>query len=99
EIPRALPVDHEVLALAEWCQERSDDATNDGEIGFIQPNISFQWSKGSLRVVFALECLPSWAPRDEPDEFHIGFAPSPDELASAVSSLRADLLKYPIRPD
>jgi hypothetical protein len=88
----------EVSGLADWFEARSKDASNDSEIGFIEPNLHFGWSQGALQVNLDLECLPSWAPKYNAEEFYLRFTPSMDELASAALSLRADLLKYPIRP-
>jgi hypothetical protein len=90
---------NEVSDLAGWFEVRSKDATsNDSEIGFIEPNLHFRWRQGALQVDFDLECLPSWAPTCSAEKFYLRFSPSPDELASAAWSLRADLLKYPIGP-
>ena len=90
---------YEAAALADWLEARSKDASNDGEIGFIEPNLCFKWSQGALQINLDLECLPSWALHDKVEEFYLRFSPSSDELASAASSLREDLLKYPVRPE
>jgi hypothetical protein len=90
---------NEVSRLADWFEARSKDASNDSEIGFIEPNLEFRWRQGALQVNLRLECLPSWAPKYSTEEFYLRFSASPDELASAASSLRADLLKYPTRPE
>jgi len=89
---------NEVLALAEWFEARSK-ASNDDEFGFIEPNLSFKWRQGVLQVHLDLESRPSWASEDNTEEFYLRFSPSLDELTSAASSLRADLIKYPIRPE
>jgi hypothetical protein len=88
---------NEVMALADWFEARSKSPNDDGEIGFIEPNLHFKWSQGVLQVNLDLESRPSWAPEDNSAEFYLRFSPFPDELASAASSLRADLLQYPIR--
>jgi hypothetical protein len=85
---------YEVSALAEWFEARCEDTSKDGEIDFMEPNLSFRWSQGILQINFELECLPSWARRDNTQEFCLRFSPSP----SVVLSLRADLAKFPIRP-
>ena len=89
---------NELLALADWFQTRSKAPNDNSEIGFIEPNLSFDWRQGVLQISLDLESRPSWA-RDDAEEFHLRFSPTPDEFASAASSLRADLLKYPIRPE
>jgi hypothetical protein len=90
---------NEVSALADWFEARSKAPSDDGEIWFIEPNLYFKWSQGVLQVNLDFESRPSWAPEDNTEEFYLRFSPSPDELASAASSLRADLVKYPIRPE
>ena len=90
---------NELLALADWFHSLSEAPSDNGEIGFIEPNLSFRWRQGVLQIYLDLESRPSWAPEDNTKEFYLRFSPTPDELASAASSLRADLLKYPIRPE
>ena len=90
---------NEVLALADWFQARSRAPNDNGEIGFIEPNLRFKWRQGVLQVNLDLESRPWSTSEDNTEEFYLRFSPTPDELASVASSLRADLLKYPMRPE
>ena len=90
---------NEVSSLADWFEARSQDPTKDSEISFIEPNLSFKWLGGTLRVTLALECRPPWAPWDQVDEFYLQLSPTSEHLALAALSLRDDLRKFPIRPE
>lgn len=87
---------HELQRLAEWFEARATDPGPDSEIGFIEPNLSFRWTKGALQVFAAAECRPADAP---PGSIELRLTPSKQEMQSAAAALHADLNRFPIRPE
>jgi hypothetical protein len=91
---------NEVSRLIEWFEDRARTPNGNAEIGFIEPNLEFEWREEKLRIHFALECRPPWAPfRREQEVFFLEFAAEAEALRAAAESLSEDLKKYPIRSE
>jgi hypothetical protein len=95
----------EIEALADWLDAVAAHPQTENQIGFIEPNLSFeviQPTEGTscLRISFAIECLPPWADRSayEANDEYVDFSLSDIELHSAAESLRSQLKLYPQRP-
>jgi hypothetical protein len=93
----------EISYLADWLDAVSERMQKESDIGFVEPNLSFELIEGTaegpyLRVYFAAECLPPWA--DGPKSgtmFFLDFTLLDVDLRAAVESLRARYRTYPPR--
>jgi hypothetical protein len=94
---------HEVSHLADWLDALADDRTNNDEIGFIEPNLSFRIvrSPGSavLRIYFELEARPNWVttPSAGLGDLWVEFPVRELDPRQAARSLRQELAIYPQR--
>jgi hypothetical protein len=94
----------EVKSLADWLDAVATNMQAQNEIGFTEPNLSFEvinptGIERSLRVHFAIECLPPWARRSEygTEDVFADFSLSDIDLHAAAESLRFELSLYPQR--
>ena len=95
---------YEVKELADWFEAVATHTQTENEIGFTEPNLSFdlithEGGAEYLRVNFAIECLPPWADRSgqRMEEVYIDFPLSEVDLHAAARSLTAQLALYPQR--
>jgi hypothetical protein len=92
----------EVAELVAWLEAIADGNQVASDIGFIEPNLSFELvhvaGVASVRVYFELESRPEWAKSSRPTgEFWMDFALSDRDLPAAANSLRAQLAAFPVR--
>ncbi|MEO8288130.1 MAG: hypothetical protein ABI670_17010 [Chloroflexota bacterium] len=94
----------EVKDLADWFDAVDAHVQAEKEIGFVEPNLSFDVIYGAnkesyLRVHFAAECLPPWARKSEygTEDVFADLPLSEIDLHAAADSLRHQLSIYPQR--
>lgn len=95
---------YEVAKLADWLDAIATHSETQDEMGFVEPNISFEvvrrvTGQSCLRVYFRAECKPPWAGANETGGTDIiaEFALAEIDLRLAAESLRAQLSIYPQR--
>jgi hypothetical protein len=94
----------EVEHLADWFDAVAVHTQSENEIGFTEPNLSFdviETTQGalSLRIHFAIECLPPWVDRTKhgTEDVFADFSLSEIDLRAAAEALRSQLKLYPQR--
>jgi hypothetical protein len=106
---------YEVMRLANWFDAVSTGTQAENEIHFVEPNLSFELidlnrREASLRIYFAMECLPPraqleldipWAQGSEQAkaDVYTDFPLSDIDLHAAAESLRSQLKLYPQRAE
>jgi len=95
---------YEIEDLANWFDDVVTHTQTENEIGFTEPNLSFDVIKTThgaicLRIHFAIECLPPWANRTKygTEDVFADFPLSEIDLRSAAEALRSQLTLYPQR--
>lgn len=95
---------YEVAKLADWLDAIATHSETQDEMGFVEPNISFEvvrraMGQSCLRVYFRAECEPPWAVTNETGGADIvaEFALAEIDLRLAAESLRTQLSSYPQR--
>jgi hypothetical protein len=94
----------EVERLADWLAAVSTGMQAKNEIHFVEPNLAFELietnhGKASLRIHFAMECLPPWEQRSEQAraDVYADFPLSAIDLHAAAKALRSQLRTFPQR--
>ncbi len=95
---------YEVKSLSDWFEAVAAQTQTENEIGFTEPNLSFDLIKTTygarcLRIHFAIECLPPWAHRTKygTEDVFADFPLSEIDLRAAAEALRSQLKLYPQR--
>ncbi len=93
----------EVAHLSEWLESIARNEPVDSEESFMEPNLRFELRReplAKLRVYFELECRPPWADAYESGKMKdiwLEFDVDSEDLRNAAASLRADLMRFPVR--
>jgi hypothetical protein len=90
--------------LADWLDSVSESRAERHEVGFLEPNLSFELLDESadeliLRVWFELESRPAWAPADGADarDLWVDLDVSRHDGQRTASELREQLQRFPPR--
>lgn len=93
----------ELAELTEWFERIADNNPHHSNIDFMEPELSFEWlgeQRNTLRVHLNYSLRPSWSSYHGPNEekdFFVEFAVSADDLRTVVTSLRAEIARFPVR--
>jgi hypothetical protein len=91
--------------LADWLDDVAEDLAEDAEIGFAEPNLTFERDRASgkavsLRVRFGAECRPPWAAADDrigERDLWVRFDLAKADVRRAARDLRGQLREFPPR--
>ena len=93
----------ELSRLIDWLRSVAAECPEHAEIGFMEPELSFEWFGGernALRVYFEYGLRPSWSPyhgKNEEDELFVEFETTPEDLSSFADYLSKELKRFPVR--
>ncbi len=91
----------ELQELIEWFEAIRSDQPTKNEITFIEPNLHCKLvgdNVKSVQIFFELELRPEWArQRVSGSDLWVEFELTPENLDEIISSLTADLARFPIR--